>query len=599
VKALRYRIELEERVLAAGRGGDPNTVVTRPYLPGSLLRGAFIEAFLSEADEADSGEDVDLAADPDTRSLFFDGSVRYLNGYLVDEEEEIASDRRMLPTPRSWRQKKDERRRFKDFAAEEPSPAAWTPPYQTLGNPFCVLPRPGEERGIWFGQPKETLKTHHQRPDAAERRGEDTGDIYRYVSLSAGQTFEALVLCDEPACAGRILQWMGGGEEWRGGGPTWSLGKSRSTQGGVQTRLESAWEAGQGDPWGEAPEIGRASRLEDQDVLVVTLLSDLLARDAGGQFVAGPEAITRALNRALEAIGEEECFSAPKRVYMEPSLAGGFNREWGLHLPEADAAAMGSVLVYPNPDLSPESLRALEWRGIGSRRAEGFGRIAFNLHGQSSKLEVETDEERGRKTNRKRRREGGGPTPRRELRAGTPSHAIAGQMAERMLRHRLDPALDEAVTSCSVRGSAPSSQIGGLRALLQRALLIPKREEQRLDEGQEFNAEQSLERGRGLIREYIEDVKSRASARSRFEGVFVQDGDDSTPLLEWVRQRVNDGTGPDEEASIWDVLLHGAEARPEVGTVEAELTDRLAYVYNLRLAHDVLARASGDEEPQG
>ena len=576
MKALRYRIELEERVLAAGRGGDPNTVVTRPYLPGSLLRGAFIEAFLSEADEADSGEDVDLAADPDTRPLFFDGSVRYLNGYLVDEGPH-ASDRRMLPTPRSWHQKKDVQGRIKDFAAEKPGQVPWTLLYQGLGEPFCTVPRPGEAEPTWLEQPEETLKTHHD---------EDTGDIYRYVSLSTGQTFEALLLCDEPDHAAQIIEWMGE-DNRRDGGCTQKLGKSRTTQGRVRARLKSIQEVGQGDSWAEAPEIRRPSRLEGQDVLVVTLLSDLLARDAG-QFVAGPGAITGALNRTLEAVGEDVHFSAPERVYMESSLAGGFNREWGLHLPEADAAAMGSVLVYENPGLSAESLRTLEWRGVGARREEGFGRVAFNLHGGSKRLETE-DRLKGREV-----------PDRRDLTDGTPSHAIAGQMAERMLRRQLDLSLADAAARYSVGGTrVPSTQIGGLRTLLQRALRLPKLEEQRLDEGQDFDEEQSLERGRDLIREHIDNVKSRASARSRFEGVLVHaPGGDSTPLLDWVYRRVEDGADPNEEASIWDVLQAG-EARPAVGTVQAELTDRLAYVYNLRFAEEVLAQASGDEEPQG
>ena len=586
MKALRYRIELKGRVLAAGRGGDPNTVVTRPYLPGSLLRGAFIETFLSGTDE-----DVDLAAD--TRPLFFNGSVRYLNGYLVDEGEN-ASDRRMLPTPRSWHQKKNIQNRIEDFAAGEPDQAAWTLPYQTLEAPFCTIPPPGEVETTWLGQPGETLKTHHKRPDAAERRGEDTGDIYRYVSLSAGQTFEALVLCDESAQAEQIVDWMG--EEWRDEGCTWALGKGGTTQGRVQTHLESVWDPAQDGPWGEASEIGSAPRrLDARDPLVVTLLSDLLARGSNGQFVAGPEATTAALNRTLDAVGIDARFSEPKRVYMHPSLAGGFNREWGQYLPEADAAAMGSVLVYENPGLSAEALRTLEWRGVGARRAEGFGRIAFNLHGDSQRLEINDRTGQRREV----------PDPH-ELEGGTQSHAIAGQMADRMLRRQLDLALSREVEILSVRADQVSnSQIGGLRALIQRALLLPKKEEQAAGEDEEFDERRSLERGRDLIREYLEDIDGRTGARSRLQAatiqrdVTTQRSGGPTPLLEWVRQRVEDGTGPAEDPSIWDTLLRGAESKPSVGTVEAELTDRLAYTYNLRLAHDVLARAGENDSTDG
>lgn len=581
MKALRYRIELKGRVLAAGRGGDPNTVVTRPYLPGSLLRGAFIEAFPNGTD------DVSLAADSDTRPLFFDGSVRYLNGYLVDEGQN-ASDRRMLPTPRSWHQKKDRQSQIKDFAAGEPEQAAWTPPYQTLGDPFCTVPPPGEAETTWLGQPEETLKTHHD---------DHTGDIYRYVSLSAGQTFEALVLCDESAQAERIVDWMG--EEWRDGGRTWALGKGGTTQGRVQTQLESVRDLAQDGTWGEAPEIESAPRrLDARDPLVVTLLSDLLARGSNGQFVAGPEAITGALNRTLDAVGVDARFSAPERVYMHPSLAGGFNREWGQYLPEADAAAMGSVLVYENPSLSAETLRTLEWRGVGARRAEGFGRIAFNLHGDSQGLTLETERDR-----MKEGREVPDPHPFQD---GTPSHAIAGQMADRMLRRQLDLALSREVETLSLNTNQVSnSQVGGLRSLIQRALLLPKKEEQAAGEDEEFDERRSLERGRDLIREYLEDIDGRTGARSRLQDAIIerdvttQGSGGPTPLLEWTQQRVEDGTGPAEDPSIWDMLLRGEESRPAIGTVQAELTDRLVYIYNLRLAHDVLARAGENDSTDG
>ncbi len=59
-------------------------------------------------------------------------------------------------------------------------------------------------------------------------------------------------------------------------------------------------------------------------------------------------------------------------------MIGGFNRKWGLPLPQALAVRMGSVLVFKDPGCDPTLLDDLEVRGIGERRAEGFGRIAFN-----------------------------------------------------------------------------------------------------------------------------------------------------------------------------------------------------------------------------
>jgi CRISPR-associated protein Csx10 len=277
---------------------------------------------------------------------------------------------------------------------------------------------------------------------------------------------------------------------------------------------------------------------------------------------------------------------------MHPSLAGGFNREWGQYLPEADAAAMGSVLVYENPGLSAEALRTLEWRGVGARRAEGFGRIAFNLHGDSESLKTEN-----------RTREV--PDPH-EIEGGTPGHAIAGQMADRMLRRQLDLALSREVETLSLNTDQVSnSQIGGLRALLKQALLLPKKEEQAAGKDEEFDERRSLERGRDLVREYLEDAAGPTGARSRLEDATIQkdpatqESGGPTPLLEWTRQRVEDGTGPAEDPSIWDMLLRGEESRPAIGTVQAELTDRLVYIYNLRLAHDVLAWAGENDSTDG
>lgn len=597
MKALRYRVELEERVLAAGREGDPNTVVTQPFLPGSLLRGALIGQYL----DGNGREGApDLAADEPTRGLFFDGQTRYLNGYLVDDGS--ARPRRMLPTPRSWHRKKDQRRKVWDFAAGEPADALWAQPFQTLREPFCAMPpppgdrRPGDRRpeGVWLDAPDRVLKTHIQRAAGAGRPTEERGAIYRYESLAAGQTFEAFVLCDEAEQAGRLLEAVGE-EKWRDGELRLRLGKARSVQGAARAKLLDVWDAGERGWWNEESEAREALDLEERyrpagpasrpsenasgEVLVVTLLSSALARDAQGQFAAGPGPLTAALNRALEATGSdgtgggrEAIFDAPQHAYLSASHAGGFNRTWGLHLREADAIARGSVLVYPRPaGLSASDLRALEWRGIGARRAEGFGRVAFNLHGGHETLRAKPETEQ---------RAPGARNRPREVPSDTPAHALASDMAERMLRQQLDLALTRAAAGHSVGGTGvPRSQIGGLRALLRRALKMPSA------------------KGRDLLREYIKDVRSRQAARSRFEGVHVERAGNATPLLTWVRERVEDGSDPSTDASrasLWDLLLPARGRRPAVGTVQAGLTGELVYVYNLRLAHDVLEQAGGD-----
>jgi hypothetical protein len=56
--------------------------------------------------------------------------------------------------------------------------------------------------------------------------------------------------------------------------------------------------------------------------------------------------------------------------------------------------------------------------------------------------------------------------------------------------------------------------------------------------------------------------------------------------MDWLRERLREG---DE---IWRDLYMQSGTLPSVGSVTAALPDHLAYECNLRLAHDVLARAA-------
>ncbi|MCB0132978.1 MAG: hypothetical protein KDD78_19085, partial [Caldilineaceae bacterium] len=79
-------------VLVTGPGGgDPNSEITLTYIPGSVVRGLFAGRY---------GGPKDAGAD-EFRRLFLDGSVRYLNGYLVHDGQ------RTLPAPASWQMVKD------------------------------------------------------------------------------------------------------------------------------------------------------------------------------------------------------------------------------------------------------------------------------------------------------------------------------------------------------------------------------------------------------------------------------------------------------------------------------------------------------------
>jgi len=62
-------------------------------------------------------------------------------------------------------------------------------------------------------------------------------------------------------------------------------------------------------------------------------------------------------------------------------LVGGFNRKWGLPLPQDWAIEAGSVFVFPASCKAELDKWAIT--GVGERRTEGFGRVAVNWHSRA------------------------------------------------------------------------------------------------------------------------------------------------------------------------------------------------------------------------
>src|SRR5262245_14069061 len=107
MNAITYRITLDEPALVTRLGGEPNGAVALDYLPGSVLRGAIIGAYLRHRGL------TDLEADPDGFRLFLEDGTRFLNGYPLHQ------DRRSLPVPLSLYRPKEAEDRLYDFAVEE------------------------------------------------------------------------------------------------------------------------------------------------------------------------------------------------------------------------------------------------------------------------------------------------------------------------------------------------------------------------------------------------------------------------------------------------------------------------------------------------
>ena len=539
---LTYRLVLRQPVLATRLAGDPNSAVSYDYLPGSAVRGALIARYLRtrKLDTLD-GEGC---------RLFLSGGVRFFNAYPVAQR----TKQRALPTPASLFQKKTDRGLAKEaveFALVNPDEEAqWKP----LRTPLAVVAEDDDVDEaskpvcLWPAEPERQVIVHTLRDRVAGRSTAASGAVYRYEALAPGQIFEGALVADNPADLAPLHPLLTG---------RLTLGGARSVDYG-QVEVVQPIRA-QTKDWHEANAL-TLRPVKEAPHFVVVLTSDVLVRDPEtGQHTASEDAFTAALEKRLGV----QALGPPVRVFLRTTLIGGFNQTWGMHLPQTRALEAGSVFVYHRPEgLTDADLRRVEREGIGERRAEGFGRLALNRHGFEEELDLQDEEILTE-----------APLAI-SLETDPEAKRLARQMVQRMLRARLDLRLISEARKRAKEVYKPSnSQLGRLRTGFRNALQLRP----------DASSEDRVARCETLFNVLNELPKM---ARHQLERDVI----DGKPLLEWLKARVKEARPGDNQNTLWRIL--DVSPLPRIGPVEAERDEALIYEYNLRLAHEVLARAA-------
>lgn len=561
MRVITYQIRLLEPALVTALEGDPNSAVAFRYLPGSVLRGTILAYYTRRF-----GEIANLADSPEAQHLFFDGTTRYLNGHPLAEDQS-RQVHRALPTPLSWHVEKAKETPISDFALHAPMPGSHQQ-WQRVEQPFCCLLERTEaseeedEDGnrvpheisyrdqMILVSPARHVALHTARERKSGRPRQEDGAVYRYQSLAAGQSFIAHILwgreTDTPEGQQAFVDFCAllGGDDKQG--VESKLGGARSAgYGRVKFEMIEAQEQTQSlENWREAPRA-------PCDKLLITLLSDALLRDECGQLTVDPRVVKVALENALDltrgAFGEPQSF-------FRGTIVGGFNRKWGLPLPQAWAVKMGSVFVFDAPQVADPSaweqkLRELEWNGIGERRAEGFGRVAVNWQNEA-KLDLRKPQEK---------------TPRAIIFGDTASQEVAERMAKRMLRRQLDDLIISQGNRPKLQQMPKNSQIARLRNVIHRELM------------------QSQPGLSGVV-EYLSDVKARRTPRQQYERARVGEAS----LLNWLEAKLQLGN-----ADAWSQWFgFNSDQIKSIGSVSPTLTEQLRTEYLLRYLEVVLARAT-------
>jgi len=422
VRYYPYTLTLGSPVVLTSPGGDPNSAESMDFIPGSAIRGAAARILTDSS--------------PDFHRLILSGDVRYLNAYVV------LGSQRCLPTPASLRREKFAHSQSHDLAgyfgesSDEDEPGWPSEQLARLPSRYLTLTEPNP-RG---GDATVTGCVHHQRDRGIGEPTERTGALFRFDALEEGQRFGGLLVCrgaDEDSVerlAGQIRRALS---------DTVLLGRSRRAGYGGSARLE--WS----DPRSREVEGQRVATGPQSTgaVLRALLVSDYVGRDSETGQVdpsAWVDELVCRLGGRVESL----------RRFGETCLVGGYNRKWGLELPQSFAQRAGAVAVFRvTAPITEEELLTVEHHGLGERRVEGFGRVAFLR-------------EPGRKWSM-----GGSPKRPWETRPTVDPPPLLREMERRLLQDAVDAGVLE--VAGELAGSAQSMPTRSLLGRLRVPLRLP------------------------------------------------------------------------------------------------------------------------------
>jgi len=278
MRAITVTLQTEQPVLATSFQGDPNSDVSYPYIPGSAIRGALIGRYLKRHHLRDD----DILQDELVQRLFFNGTTRFLNAYLD------ANGKRTLPIPRSWRKEKGIDLPHEVFDLSQNAPEDKSLQLKAVDGEFCTV----QSDLITLYAVDKRINIHNLRhrrrgravPDKLDTTGKvveaGEGAVFRYEAIDAGQTFQAVILCED-ADEQTLKDLMTPADLWLGGSQSAGYGHTKIT------KVDSAAD------WDE---VGMQPKERcDRKTLIVTLLSDLILQDEQGHYVADPKLVTQQL----------------------------------------------------------------------------------------------------------------------------------------------------------------------------------------------------------------------------------------------------------------------------------------------------------------
>lgn len=362
MNALTFTIELLEPMLATGLEGDPNEGISMHYIAGSVLRGAIINLFRRDKRKTEKTYEID-AFNEDVRNLFFNGNVCFLNSYPLIQVDG-SNKFRSFPVPSCWHKEKDQEEEngkgcfdFWKTSAEEKDPNGEKQFKGLSAKYFTFKNDTGSE--LVKAEIRTRITVHNQRDAKKGRATKENGAIYRYESVEKGTKFGGVIISNKVDFLNKIKPLLENAEITVGGSRTGGYGRAKVL---LNPTIDTNYQ--ESKRW-------RIVDIEQDSEFSITLLSNALTRDENGQLQAD--------------LILENTKIVPNKTFKKSELVGGFNRKWGVQLPQMLSIKAGSVFIFrATSKIEASTIQSWLNDGIGERKLDGFGRVAVNLNTHSS-----------------------------------------------------------------------------------------------------------------------------------------------------------------------------------------------------------------------
>lgn len=332
-KYLTYDIEALQNLKLSSTNAQIESEETFQYITGSAIRGAFIYKYINKNKVNDINQGVH-------REKLLKGKIKFLNAYPEYD------DSRSMPFPKCYFAPKNEIKTFTDSLSIK----------SCLNTEF----RQGYERvrlcefAGYDGENYYRVKVE-KNSNLHINKQTEKNTLFRYESIKKGQVFKGIIKVEDDNYVEEVKALFENAIVYLGGSKGSGYGKCL---------IKNI------DILDENPEY---KLIEDnnyfENEIYLIAMSDIIYRNEVGQYLTFIEEEYLAKELGLNKVEYVDSSIETKGITN-------FNNKWNCYSPHILGIKAGSVFKYKIVgDIDIEVLKAFMDRGIGERKAEGYGRF--------------------------------------------------------------------------------------------------------------------------------------------------------------------------------------------------------------------------------